>query len=312
MAGAGLASITIDVDSLRFYREIHGLTAAGEDIAVDPIYTIALARFFELLAAAGAPATLFLIGADAPAHGDLLRSGIAASGSEVASHSFSHDYRLSTASEDRIKEDLEQGHAALLSLSGAPIVGFRAPGYNVTPSLLRAVRELGYRYDSSLLPSPWYFAARGSAIAAYRLQGRRSHSLLGNARQFLGPMSPYRFEPDAPWKDAGATASLLELPMACDPITRLWLIGTTWVLLPAAARKLALDSALRRLPHFNFEMHAIDLLDTTDAPVLRELAPLQPDLRVPASKKVAAFSELFSRLKGERTLTTLRDAATHF
>jgi hypothetical protein len=307
-----LASITIDVDSLRFYREIHGLPSAPSE-APDPIYTIALPRFFELLAECGAPATLFLIGADAPAHASAIRAGVAASRSEVASHSFSHDYRLSTQSDDAIRDDLSRGHTALLPLAGdAPIVGFRAPGYNVSSAMLKAVAQLGYRYDSSLLPSPWYFAARGSAIAAYRARGRRTHSLLGNPRQFLGPLAPYRFEPDAPWRDGGTSASMLELPMACDPITRLWLIGTTWVLLPPALRELALDSALRRLSHFNFEMHAIDLLHPSDSPELADLARVQPDLRVPVSAKIAAFSKLFGRLRRERNLLTLRDAAAEF
>ena len=48
------AAITIDVDSLRFYREIHGLPDGPDED--DPIYTIAMPRFWELIEEASVPA----------------------------------------------------------------------------------------------------------------------------------------------------------------------------------------------------------------------------------------------------------------
>ena len=42
------AAVTIDVDSLRFYRAIHGRSGAPLPLSEDPIYTVALERFYAL------------------------------------------------------------------------------------------------------------------------------------------------------------------------------------------------------------------------------------------------------------------------
>lgn len=296
------AAITIDVDSLRFYRQIHGLGSA--DPAEDPIYRTAVPRFFELLEEARLPATLFLIGEDAGRHAEAF-GPIRALRCEVASHSFSHDYRLTTRSDAEIDRELERAEEVLGPLSpDGRIEGFRAPGYNVSPALLARVVARGYRYDSSLLPAPAYWAARAAAIGRYRLAGRPSRSLVGRARAFAGPLGPYRTTPARPWEKS-AGGALLEIPIACEPTSRLPLIGTTWSMLPKTLRRVFLGRALRKLPCINFEMHAIDLLDRTDRGISSDLAAAQPDLAVPARQKMAAFRDLFRHLSAEREVRTL-------
>ncbi len=303
-----LSAITIDVDSLRFYMQIHGLKQAAPPLSEDPIYTVALPRFREHLEDLGLRATLFLIGEDAPSHAAQIRR-FSDRGSEIASHSFTHDYRLTQKDEAEIADDLRSAHSALSPLSlGTPVVGFRAPGYNVSPKLLDAVLAMGYRYDSSLLPSPAYFALRAAAIGRYALSSQKSRSLVGDLRAFSGPLAPHRTVTASPWRKV-AGGPLLELPIACAPVTRAPVIGTSWVLLPKAARKALLWSSLKGLEVFNFEMHAIDLLDAQDPGVPSSLVEVQPDLRVPISQKRAAFSELFSTLHQKTKVLPLREIA---
>jgi len=294
------AALSLDVDSLRCYHEIHGLepAAAGEE---DPIYRRALPRFCDLVGEEGLPATLFLIGADAPAHAPEIPAGC-----EVANHSFAHDYRLTLRSADEIRADLERAHAALLPLApGGRILGLRAPGYNTCQALLEAACALGYRYDSSLLPSPAYFMARAGAVGLHRLRGRLSRSLVGRWQAFAGPLQPYRCELSRPWRRDSASP-LLELPIACEPLTRLPLFGTSWPLLPPRLARLALARALR-LGSVNFELHAIDFLDASD--VSPALAGLQPGLRVPASRKLEAFRQLARQLRESAQVMTLASLA---
>ncbi|MFO0723401.1 MAG: polysaccharide deacetylase family protein [Myxococcota bacterium] len=299
-------SLSIDVDSLRFYRDIHGLSGALE-LAEDPIYTLAMPRFFEILGEAGIPATLFLVGADAPAH-PALGLGAESTGSEIASHSFAHDYRLTERSPGEIQADLAAADAALGKLTAAPIRGFRAPGYNVTPALLEAVLARGYRYDSSLLPAPSYFLARAAAIGLHRVRGRRSSSLVGTVRQFLGPLDPYRTTAAAPWTPA-AGGALVELPMTCDPWLRVPLFGTALSALPAPVFGAGLGAADRGLRAINIELHAIDLVDHSDHPALGELAVFQRDLRVGAGVKRRRLLGLIERLKQHRQAKTLAEVA---
>jgi hypothetical protein len=300
------AAITIDVDSLRFYREIHALAPIDGD---DPIYSIAMPRFFELLDEAGIPATLFLIGEDAAHHLDAL-SPARKLGCEIASHTFSHDYRVTEKSRDEIDRDLALAEKALAPLG--KVEGFRAPGYNVSPELLECVVARGYAYDSSLLPAPAYWAARAVMIGRYAFGRRRSRSMVGDPRAFSGPVAPYHTTPDRPWKriDSGP---LLELPVSCEPTTRVPLLGTWWTMLPERVRDGLLDRALRKLPCINFEMHPIDLLDRSDAGVPEDLGSMQPDLRIGREKKRRAFRALFQRLRASADVMTLRAIArTHF
>ena len=308
------AAITIDVDSLRFYRSIHGHGAAAtstaeelDDAPFEPIYDIAVPRFFDLLAELDIAATFFLVGQDAARYDRAFRT-IRAQRCEVASHSHRHDYRLSRADPAVIDEDLAQAESALAPFAeDGRVVGFRAPGYNVSPALLEIVVRRGYLYDSSLLPAPAYWAARATAIGRYALTGRSSASVIGHVKQFMGPIGPYRMRPAAPWRPT--EFGLIELPMAVHPGTRLPLIGTSWVLLPEGLRHAWLESALRRLSVFTFEMHAIDLLDASDPGIPGFLAAAQPDLRVPYRLKREAFRALFRRLADDRPVRTLRAIA---
>ena len=78
----------------------------------------------------------------------------------------------------------------LQALTGARPVGFRAPGYTLSPALIEAVTARGYRYDSSLLPSPPYYAAKAAVIGALAVLGRTSRSILGAVGQLFRPRGP--------------------------------------------------------------------------------------------------------------------------
>ena len=303
------AVLSIDVDSLRFYRRIHGLVGP-DDLADDPIYTVAIPRFFDLLSTHGVRATLFLVGADSPRYAEAFAPARNL-GCEIASHSYAHDYGLSRRPAAEIRDDLARADAALRPLSPTGrIVGFRAPGYNVSPALLEAVAAQGYAYDSSLLPAPLYFAARAAAIAAYRVRGRRSESVVGRYAAFAGPLHPYRAQPATPWLP-DPRGPLWELPMSVEPRTRIPLIGTSWVAAPARLADLALASALRRIDHFHFEMHAIDLLDATDPGVPAALAKAQGDLRLRYADKRAALDRLLEAILRDRPIIPAADLVSH-
>src|SRR5207302_1807274 len=81
--------------------------------------------------------------------------------------------------------------------------------------LFAALRVRAYLYDSSLLPSPPYYAAKAAALAVYALRGRRSESILGGFRQLFAPRKPHR------------RRGLRELPIATLPLLRAPVIGTT-------------------------------------------------------------------------------------
>jgi polysaccharide deacetylase family protein (PEP-CTERM system associated) len=110
-------------------------------------------KTLEVFADAGARATFFVLGAAAAKHPHLVRE-IAAAGHEVGTHGWSHTliYNQEPAV---FRAELERSVKLLEDLTGAPILGHRAPFFSITRRSLWAldfVRELGIRYDSSIYP----------------------------------------------------------------------------------------------------------------------------------------------------------------
>jgi peptidoglycan/xylan/chitin deacetylase (PgdA/CDA1 family) len=233
-----------------------------------------------LFAELGVRATFFVIGRDLAR--DLKESGRGAAllgkaladGHELANHSFQHAYDLVSWPAERIVEDMKACDALLRRL-GARVVGFRAPGYTHDDKLLRAVANLGYRYDSSALPSPPYYTAKLTVMAWMAIRGRRSRSTARGWRSFLGARRPRYINHFGLW----------EIPMSVSRYLRLPLIGT---MLLAGPEPLAnsLRAAAARESYFHLELHGLDLADSGRkgfpgdgyAP---ELLALQPELRVP-------------------------------
>ncbi len=302
-----LASISVDLDSLPHYCRIHGLDeAALDERARALVSSTAIPRFLELFSSVGTSATFFVIGSD------LTDAGLAAAlkashgqGVELASHSFSHDYALSRRSRVEIEADLRRAHRALLEATGVEAVGFRAPGYTLSPAMLEAVQALGYRYDSSTFPAAPYWLAKAAVMATLAAMGRPSRALLDSPQVLLAPRVAYRPSLEHPYRRGGA--ALVELPMSVSPLTRLPFIGTfatsmPWPLVEATFRRLRHDA------HVNFELHAIDVLDASDG-VPAWLWRQQRDVAVPVSVKLKRLKTLFTWLGEDRERVTLAVAA---
>jgi polysaccharide deacetylase family protein (PEP-CTERM system associated) len=119
-------------------------------------------------------ATFFVVGEVARKYPALVRR-IAASGFEVASHSFSHRL-LDRISRRDCKEDIARSKHILEDLTGAAVAGFRAPSWSARLSdrwLWEHLAGLGFQYDSSLFP--------------FRTQ------LFGS---FANPRRPFRIHPE--------------------------------------------------------------------------------------------------------------------
>ncbi len=302
-----LAAISVDLDSLQHYCRIQGLpeTTLNAD-AHELAGTRAIPRFLELFETAKIPATFFVIGSDlsSPSLVRALKASHAA-GVELANHSFSHDYGLSQRPAAAIEADLTQCESAMVAKLGVTPVGFRAPGYTLSAAMLEAVAARGYAYDSSAFPAAPYYLAKASVMGVLAAVGRPSRAMLDSPSVLLAPRVPYRPSLSKPY--ARGAAPFVELPMAVSPLVRMPFIGTfatslPWVLVEATFRRLRHDEL------FNFELHAIDVLDETDG-IAGELVAQQRDLKVPVAQKMKRLSKLFSWLAEDREAVTLQQAA---
>ncbi len=304
-----LAAVSVDLDEIPCYTAIHGLPAiVGE--AAHAVYRKAVPRLESLFAELGLHATFFAIGRDLtdPIAAETLRR-LAASGHEIANHSYDHAYDLTRKTSEEIRLDIARGAQAIEDVVGRRPAGFRAPGYTINDAVFNALQEERVAYDSSVFPCPAYYAAKSAAIAMYTLRKRPTRSIVDDPRVLTAPADPYRV--GRPYYDRGD--GLLELPIGVtrDFSGRLPYIGTNLVLGGETfARQLTRLIAGRSF--VNLELHGIDAADAEDDG-LTALAKHQPDLRKRSHEKLAALRGAIAALHDHGyELVTLADAARVF
>jgi peptidoglycan-N-acetylglucosamine deacetylase len=304
-----LCALSVDLDPLTAYYDIHGLGDPPRQLRTT-ILRKALPRFEELFREAGVTATLFVVGRDLEGNPEAreVLARLAEAGHEIANHSYSHAYELGRLPEQVIDSEIRRGHQAIVDAVGqehAPL-GFRSPGYGLSARLLQALANHGYRYDSSMFPSPPYYLAKIAVMLGMTLRGRRSGAVVGDPRCVFSPAEPYRPDTVEPWRRG--QSPLVELPVAVLPYSRLPAIGTLLAVSPTWMRRYLLDS-MRRRPFFNLEMHGIDLADAVADRIPTELAGRQPDLRVPFADKRRRFLETLEELRASYQILTLSEVA---
>ena len=307
-----LVSVSVDLDAIACYHRIHALADAPSGDARFAILRRALPRLGELFAKHGIRATLFVVGHDLEedAEGRRILVDLAKAGHEIASHSYTHPYNLVRLGREQIAAELDRAHAAIAAATGQPPVGFRAPGYEISAELIDLLCERGYRYDSSAFPAIPYYLAKAAVMAAIRVTGRASGSILGSPKVLGAPRSPYRPAALAPYRRGDRP--IMEMPVTVTPVLRLHVIGTMLVISPEWLRRRLVASALTT-SHFNLELHGIDLADATADGLSPALVARQPDLRVSLARKLAALdATLTAAHAAGATFLTIAQAAEHF
>jgi polysaccharide deacetylase family protein (PEP-CTERM system associated) len=110
-------------------------------------------RVLALLHGHKVQATFFTVGQLAEQHPGMLRR-IAAEGHEVACHSYRHEL-VSRQSAEEFRSDVRRAKGVLEDITGAEVVGYRAPNYSIQSGQQWAydvLLEEGFRYDSSIYP----------------------------------------------------------------------------------------------------------------------------------------------------------------
>jgi hypothetical protein len=210
---APVASLSLDADNLWAYQMTHG-DPGWEQY---PTYLDELvAQVLPGLAARDLSITFFVVGKDASLSRNRDAIGaMSAAGHEIGNHSFRHQPWLHRYTVGELHTELERAEDALGEVTGERTVGFRGPGYSLSPDVLRVLVDRGYEYDCSTLPTVigplarWYYFRSAKLDAAQREE--RAH-LFGSARNGLRPLHPYEWEV--------GTDRLLEIPVTTMPYLR--------------------------------------------------------------------------------------------
>ena len=214
--------VSVDVDSFDRYLALYGQEVGSQrPELVEATWKLGVRRFQELFEELGIPAVFFVVGEDFSegTAGEIARE-LVAKGHVIGNHSMRHRYDFIRLPEDEMREEVQGCQETVRRVVGKTPTIFRAPGYNMTGRSYRVLRDLGFAYDSSPLPSYPYLGLKYAVMTSLLVRGKRSHSIWGNPAHFLGGRQPYLKE------------GLTVLPCATTPWLRLPVIGTSLSVLP--------------------------------------------------------------------------------
>jgi hypothetical protein len=287
-APAAAAILACDLDPIDCHLAGYGIADAAP---CDVIYRRAVPRLLDLLDELGLHGVFFVVARDAAQQRRLLRR-ITDRGHEIASHSLTHPQPFRGLSDGELARETAVSRQALADAIGAPILGFRAPAWDVDGRVLRAVAAAGYRYDASVFPSPALALAR--LIASWR----------GSSQGPVNEMSSnYAWAPAQPHLVGEGAASLVEFPVAVTPRLRLPVYHTMSHLLPWRVFERILGTVLRRKASFSYELHAADLLDAQRDDMDRRIA-VHPGMQIPLARKLDRLRQVFARIARQRRVQT--------
>lgn len=131
-------------------------------------------RILSLFDEKHANSTFFTVGAVVEKYAELVET-IACKGHEVASHTLSH-VSFNNLGNERIKIEIVESKKLLEQTINERVVGFRAPAFEINPNaiefVVRILENLGYRYDSSIVPSfkiPLWYGLPSASIYPTRI-----------------------------------------------------------------------------------------------------------------------------------------------
>jgi len=112
-----------------------------------------LHRILDILDKRDVSATFFTLGWIAERHSELIRE-LVQRGHELASHGYAH-VRVNRQDRGTFLEDARRTKRLLEDIAGIEVNGYRAASYSIddsTPWAHEVLREVGYRYSSSVYP----------------------------------------------------------------------------------------------------------------------------------------------------------------
>jgi Polysaccharide deacetylase len=285
------ATISVDVDPVDLHLLGYGVRAP----APDPLaYSTALPRLIAHFARAGVRATFFVVARDAVSQ----RAAIAAittSGHEVASHSLTHPLAFSRLPRERMREELSESRHRLEAVTGEPVLGFRAPNFDLDAVGERELFAAGYRYDASSYPTPLLLPAR--VVLALK-----SGDPAGVLRMALWPRS-FRRGPHRVNVDLG---TLVEFPTSVTPIARMPVYHTMRYFTDRRRFEATLDGFVRRNEPLSYPLHAVDALGLEEDRVDARLAR-HPGMRVPLAEKLRLLDEVLAAIRARFEVAPFRD-----
>jgi len=302
------AAVSIDVDTLSSIYKGQGLKrAAGYTFIELRTGLENIQQFFESY---HIKTTLFMVGNDflLPTNQAAIQS-IIKDGHEPANHSMTHPQGFRWLDPDQKKNEIRSMGDICQSVTGIRPIGFRSPGWNIDDSAIPLLKELGYRYDSSVFPTTLMPLMKFAHWASMSGQAKPNRTTMGMWRYMAAPITPYQTS-QASFSNKGESG-LVEFPVSVTPFLRLPFVATLLLKVGIKFYKAFYESIKREELPVHFQMHLSDFVDYSlpelqdQIPPTREGVYVPQALTTPLIKKLEAFGKMVDLMALDYDFITL-------
>jgi peptidoglycan/xylan/chitin deacetylase (PgdA/CDA1 family) len=306
MSEKPIASLSLDLDNKWSYMKTHG-DAGWETF---PTYLDAVVpRSLEFLRERNLKITYFVVGQDAAReeNHDAIRQ-ISDAKHEIGNHSFNHEPWLHLYSKQELIEEFERTENALENVTGQRTIGFRGPGYSLSPTVLEVLAERNYEYDCSTLPT--YIAPLARAYYFFK-SPEMSEEEREKRKKLFGKFSD-GFQSLKPYKWQIGEKSLVEIPVTTLPVFKTPIhasyviyLSTFSKALARAYWKTAIEMCRVSGTQPSLLLHPLDFLSGEDAPELKFF----PAMDLPVEQKLEFLSDVLEAFTGKFEVVNMREHA---
>jgi peptidoglycan-N-acetylglucosamine deacetylase len=301
-----LASLSLDLDNKWSYMKTHG--DAGWESFPSYLDTV-VPRSLEFLRERNLQITYFIVGQDAALDKNLdALSQISNAGHEIGNHSFNHEPWLHLYSKEQLTEEFEKTENAISRFTDQKLIGFRGPGYSLSPTVLEVLAERGYEYDCSTLPTyigplarAYYFLASPDMSAEEKEKRKKLFGKFSDGFQSLKPFK---------WQIG--EKSMVEIPVTTLPIFKTPIHASYVIYLSTFSKlaaktywKTAVEMCKLTGTQLSLLLHPLDFMSGEDAPELKFF----PAMNLPIEQKLEFLSEILETLGKSFSILNMRQHA---
>lgn len=301
-----IASLSLDLDNKWSYMKTHG-DAGWESF---PSYLdVVVPRALKFLKERDLNITFFIVGQDAALDKNLDALGqISEAGHEIGNHSYNHEPWLHLYSKEQLNEEFEKTETAISRFTNQKLIGFRGPGYSLSPTVLEVLASRGYEYDCSTLPTyigplarAYYFLASPNMSAEEKEKRKK---LFGKFSDGFQSLKPYKWQI--------GEKSLVEIPVTTLPIFKVPIHASYVIYLSTFSKlaakmywKTAVQMCRLTGTQLSLLLHPLDFLSGEDAPELKFF----PAMNLPIEKKLEFVSDILETFSKSFSIVSMREHA---
>jgi len=301
-----IASLSLDLDNKWSYMKTHG--DAGWETFPSYLDTV-VPRTLQFLKERDLKITFFIVGQDAAREENRESlAQISAANHEIGNHSFNHEPWLHLYSKQELVDEFQKTEEAMAKITNQRLVGFRGPGYSLSPTVLEVLAERNYEYDCSTLPT--YIAPLARAYYFFKSpemsdeEREKRKKLFGKFSDGFQSLKPYRWQI--------GEKSLVEIPVTTLPVFKTPIHASYVIYLSTFSKSLAktywrtaVEMCRMSGTQLSLLLHPLDFLSGEDAPELKFF----PAMNLPIEQKLEFVSEILETFGEKFEIVNMRQHA---